>query len=113
MIPSEALGVAIDAERVAARLSRDALAEAVQISPETLGRHLRGEAEPSLARLRDLAAALDMRPQDLLDRADVVAGKAERRASVAQRVKGSGNLIAGGDINIEAGAVDIKAEGRT
>lgn len=113
METSEALGVAIDSERVASRLTREELAEAAGITVDTLGDYIRGEREPSLARLRDLAAALDMRPQDLLDRADVVAGKAERRASVAQRVKGSGNLIAGGDINIEAGAVDIKAEGRT
>ncbi len=47
---AEALGIAIDAERVASNLSREELAELAGVSVESLGRYLRGETEPSLAR---------------------------------------------------------------
>lgn len=93
MDPALALGIAIESEMVAAQMSRDDLAEAAGISIETLGRHIRGEQEPVLARLRAIAAALEMRPQDVLDRADMVAGRAARRAGDTQANSGGRNLM--------------------
>lgn len=61
---------------------------------------------PHIARLRDIAAVLDVRVQDLLDRADVIAGRAARREGDTQANTGGRNLmITGtvkGDVKIEA-----------
>lgn len=78
MDDGEALGVAIESEMVAALMSREELAQASGVSPDTIGRHIRGEQDPA-ARLRAIARALDVKPQELLDLADRVAGRADRR----------------------------------
>lgn len=100
------LGIAIESERIASCLTRDELAQAANVTPETLGDYIRGEREPSLARLRDIAAAMEVRPQDLLDRADMIAGRAARREGDTQANTGGRNLmITGtvkGDVKIEA-----------
>lgn len=95
---AEALGIAIDAERVASKLTREELAELAGVSVESLGRYLRGETEPSLARLRGLANALDQRPRDLLTRADQVMGRIARREAGAQAAVGDKNVQIGGDM---------------
>lgn len=103
----EALGVAIDAERVAARLSRSELAELVGVSEESLGRYIRGETEPKLAILRQLASALDQRPQDLLTRADQILSRSTRMAGM--EVAGDRNIQVGGDIG-SGGASSAEAQ---
>lgn len=90
---SEAVGVAIESERVASRISRRDLAKQLGVSEETLRRHIIGEVEPTVSRLAAIADALDCRPQDLFDRADMILGRAERRH--AQSVEGDGNMVIG------------------
>lgn len=92
MDDGEALGVAIESEMVAALMSREDLAQASGVSPDTIGRHIRGEQDPA-ARLRAIARALDVKPQELLDLADRIAGRADRR----------GQSIAGDGSNIQVG----------
>jgi transcriptional regulator with XRE-family HTH domain len=103
MEPAHALGVAIEAEMIMALMTRDELAANLGISTETLGRHIRGEQEPSLARLRAIAAAMETTPQQILTRADVVAGRIDRRAGSAatQANAGGQNVQVMGPVHIE------------
>lgn len=107
MNPMEALGVAIESERVASRMTRDELAEAVGISAETLGRIVRGESDPPYSRLVAVAEALGVALQDILTRAEVVAGRIPRRAETAQANTGGANLQVAGDVT---GDVTVVAE---
>lgn len=114
MDEAEALGVAIESERVAAVMSRDELAEAAGVSLDTIGRHIRGEQDAA-GRLRAIAKALDCTPQELLDRADGIVGRAQRRTAT-QSVEGDGNLAVGGNIEnstVVVGDTTTQAEGRS
>lgn len=114
MEPALALGVAIEGEMVMAMMTRDELAAELGISPETLGRHIRGEQEPTLARLRAVAKALDTTPQQLLTRADVVAGRMSRReaAAITQANTGGQNVQVLGPVHIEGDVEMTEAEGQ-
>lgn len=91
MDSAKALGVAIDAERVACQLTKEELADESGVAPASLFAYLRGDREPPLNKLRQIAAALGERPQDLLDRADDVAGRADTRARNRQTNTGDVN----------------------
>lgn len=45
----------------------------------TLGNHLRGKSPLTVTELRGIAEVLDMTPQEILDRADHILGREQRR----------------------------------
>ncbi|MGC3954597.1 MAG: helix-turn-helix transcriptional regulator [Propionicimonas sp.] len=107
---TEALGIAIESERIAAHISREDLAAAVGVSIDTLGRHIRGEQEPSISRLRSIADAMGVTAQEILDRADQTIGRVTKRAEVAQQNSGGTNVQIAGNVE---GSVTVEAEGRS
>lgn len=107
----QALGVAIEVERTMSLMTRKELATELDKDDETVGRYARGEtAELSVLQLQAIAQALGTTMQTLLDRADVVMGRAGRRADAqaAQANSGGQNVMVAGPVHIE-GDVDISA----
>ena len=97
----EALKRAIDSELLAAGLNRAHVADHLEMDLSTLGNHLRGKSPLTVAELRGIAEVLDMTPQEILDRADHILGREQRRA-VTQSA-GDGAAQAGGDIIVGGG----------
>lgn len=109
MEPMKALGVAIDAERVTSQMTREELASALGIVPETLNRYLRGDVDLRYSHLISIADALGIEVGELLVHADVVAGRVARRdARISQANSGGQNVMVAGPVHIE-GDVDISA----
>ena len=72
----KAFGHAVRARRVAAGLSQEQLAEAANLHRNYVGLVERGQNSPSLSAIAALAAALLLRPSDLLLQAEDTAGQA-------------------------------------
>lgn len=61
------IGLKIKLERTKRGLSREKLAEMAEIHPGTIGTIERGEKEPSISTLEQIAAALDVDFDDLIN----------------------------------------------
>lgn len=92
LTPAHALGLSIESEMVLACISREEAANHLGIAYQTFCRYLTGEAEPNLARLRQIAALIGVRPQHLLDRADVALGRMSPEGGVSQANKDGANV---------------------
>lgn len=92
---AEALGRAINSERVARGMTRPELAGLVEVSPDTLSDYIRGEREPPLAKLRALGAALNCSVGYLIGRQEQILGWA--RGTVTHSITGDENILVSGN----------------
>lgn len=95
MDPAAALGRAIESEMLLSGLKRGEFARVLDLKYPAMREILIGETDLPMSRLRQIAAALETTPQELLDRADRILGRVQR--SAVQANSGGQNVQVVGD----------------
>lgn len=108
MNDAQAMGRAINSERVALGLTRQELADQVGMSVDSLGEYIRGEREPSLEKLRALAGVLRCTLGYLIGRQEQILGWEK---PTAQSIIGNDNIQVSGSTSSSGGDASADNQG--